>query len=182
MTDEAAETECVEEFLQRAEFWRSIAAWLRNSSTNPVPGACEEELKDCARRTIYWAMQNARYDMTRQDFGNPSRWEVLLTLTDAILLVNNNSPERRKVVSRDAQVERSAAQEDAQLAIVAADLTWRANCGNTTLYSALIRHFQTYQTDCARNRFNCGCKTVWQRSNEDLAGVSILRLLRCLSR
>ena len=38
MTDKAAETECVEEFLQRAKFWRSIAVWL--PFRDSVPGPC----------------------------------------------------------------------------------------------------------------------------------------------
>ena len=78
MTDAAAETECVEEFLQRAKFWRSIAVWL--PFRDSVPGSCEEELKDSARRTIYWAMKNAHYDMTRPDFSTQSRWDVRLIL------------------------------------------------------------------------------------------------------
>ena len=135
MTDAAAETECVEEFLQRAKFWNSIAVWL--PFRDSVPGSCEEELKDSARRTIYWAMKNAHYDMTRPDFSTQSRWDVRLILAEAILTVNSNSLERRKVVSRNegnAQVERHAARTYAELAIIAADPTCRANWGNTTLY------------------------------------------------
>ena len=99
MTDAAAETECVEEFLQRAKFWRSIAFWLPSRPLrDSVPGPCEEELQDSARRTIYWAMKNAHYDMTRPDFSTQSRWDVRLILAEAILTVNNNSLERRKVV------------------------------------------------------------------------------------
>ncbi len=43
-TDKAAETECVEEFLQRAKFWKSIAIWLPfRPLRDSVPGPCEEE-------------------------------------------------------------------------------------------------------------------------------------------
>ena len=148
MTDAAAETECVEEFLQRAKFWRSIAVWL--PFRDSVPGSCEEELKDSARRTIYWAMKNARYDMTRPDFSTQSRWDVLLILTEAILPVNNNSPER-KVVSRNewtAQVERNAARVYAKLAIIAADLTYRGDWGPTALYTVWdsSAHPDAYET------------------------------------
>jgi hypothetical protein len=152
MTDKAAETECVEEFLQRAKFCRSIANWMPfRPLRDSVPGPCEEELKDSARRTLYWAMKNARYDMTRQDFSTQSRWDVLLILTDAILPVNNYSLERRNVVSRNewtAQVERNAAHTYAKLAIIVADLTYRGDWGETALYDVWdsYAHPDDYET------------------------------------